>query len=268
MNQIAIFSVPRSGSTWLGQIFNSHPEVLYRFQPNMAYSFPLTLSESSTEAEIQAFFEALRLTEDPFTTARISISGKPNPQFAKTSPTTLVFKETHYLYIIDNLIRNSGTRVIGLVRSPFATMNSWIKAPKEFHPEWDLEAEWLDAPKKNLGNPRNFFGYNKWKEGALLFLELQGKYPDRFMSVQYERLLAEKLPAVESLFRFCGLSMTEQTRAFIARSESKDDAQDTYSVFRTKTNDLAWKNGLPTFITEAIMADPEFQTLNKHFCWA
>jgi hypothetical protein len=59
----------------------------------------------------------------------------------------------------------------------------------------------------------------------------------------------------------------DQTRAFIARSESKDDIQDTYSVFRTKKDDLAWKTGLPTFITKAIVADLEFQTLNKHFGW-
>jgi hypothetical protein len=267
MNQVAIFSAPRSGSTWLGQIFNSHPQVLYRFQPNMAYSFPLTLSDHSSGPEIQAFFEALRKTDDPFTTASISISGKANPAFPKTAPTTLVFKETHHLDIIENLILNSGTKVIGLVRSPFATMNSWIKAPKEFHPEWVLEEEWLHAPKKNMGNPRNFFGYNKWKEGALLFLELQRKYPDGFMLVQYERLLADKLGTVASMFSFCGLGLMDQTRAFIARSESKDDIQDTYSVFRTKKDDLAWKTGLPTFITKAIVADLEFQTLNKHFGW-
>lgn len=266
MNKVAIFSVPRSGSSWLGQNFNSHPQVVYRFQPNMAYTFPLTLSDRSTPEEIRGFYEALLATDDPFTTAKVSISGKLNPVFPKASPTTLVFKETHHLDIIDNLLQKSDTKIIGLLRSPFATLHSWTKAPREFRPDWDLAEEWRDAPKKNQGNPRNYFGYNKWKEAAQLFLRLQAAHPGRFMLMQYEKLLSKTVSTVQAAFTFCGLDLPEQTRVFIAQAESKNE-QDVYSVFRIKEKDDAWKQGLPTFVTEAIMADPGFRLLNDTFHW-
>ena len=37
MKNVAIFGVPRSGTSWLGQIFNSSPMVAYRFQPLFSY---------------------------------------------------------------------------------------------------------------------------------------------------------------------------------------------------------------------------------------
>lgn len=267
MKQVAIFSVPRSGSTWLGQIFNSHPEVLYRFQPNMAYTFPLTLGTHSTRAEIESFYKELCKTDDPFTTARISVSGKPNPAFNKTTPTTVVFKEVHYIGIVENLIRNSGTQVIGLVRSPLATLYSWSKAPREFHPDWDLQKEWMDAPRKNQDDPRNYFGYRKWKEVLQFFLRLEKQYPDRFLLLQYERLLAHTEETVENAFRFCHLEPDPQTRAFLDQAGSKDERNDTYSVFRTKKDDRAWETDLPAYIREAILGDPAFQGLNKRFQW-
>src|SRR5258707_4316970 len=32
---IFIFGAPRSGTTWLGKIFDSHPDVLYRHEPDI-----------------------------------------------------------------------------------------------------------------------------------------------------------------------------------------------------------------------------------------
>lgn len=39
MHKIAIHSVPRSGSTWLGEILNSSANVKYCFQPLFSYKF-------------------------------------------------------------------------------------------------------------------------------------------------------------------------------------------------------------------------------------
>ena len=36
---ISIHGVPRSGTSWLGQILDSSPKVRYKFQPLFSYAF-------------------------------------------------------------------------------------------------------------------------------------------------------------------------------------------------------------------------------------
>ena len=35
---VAIHGVPRSGTSWIGEIINSSPNVLYKFQPLFSYA--------------------------------------------------------------------------------------------------------------------------------------------------------------------------------------------------------------------------------------
>lgn len=266
MNKIAIFSVPRSGSTWLGQIFNSSPHVTYRFQPNFAYSFPEHLTENASRAEILNFYDRLLNTDDPFVNAEISISSRKNIQFDKQEIKALVFKETHYLHVIENLLENSDTKVIGLVRSPFATINSWLNTPKEFHPGWNIEEEWVLAPSKNKGKKENYFGYQKWKEVTDLFFRLKDQYPERFLCVSYEDLLEDTKGQIKIIFDFCQLPFTKQTETFIEQASKKNE-EDPYSVFKKKSKDDQWKTSLPNFIKKEILEDEGFKELNKVFKW-
>ena len=66
MNKIAIHSVPRSGSTWLGSIFDSCPNVKYALQPLFSYAYKDYLSLNSTSEDIQSFFEELKVSDDDF----------------------------------------------------------------------------------------------------------------------------------------------------------------------------------------------------------
>ena len=67
MDKIAIFGVPRSGTTWLSQILNSHPDVALRFQPLFSYGHKGSLCEYSSVEEIRIFFEEIFCTQDAFT---------------------------------------------------------------------------------------------------------------------------------------------------------------------------------------------------------
>lgn len=266
MNRVAIFSVPRSGSTWLGQLFNSSPTTLYKFQPNFAYSFEPRLSEHSSTKEINLFFEELIKTNDPFVNAEVSISSKKNILFKKETIDTILFKETHYLNVIENLLKKSDTKVIGLVRSPFAVINSWLKIPKEFDPSWDVKQEWKYAIEKNQNKASNFFGYNKWLEATLMFVQYQKEFGNQFIIINYDDLLKDTLAEVKRLFNFCEIHLNKQTRDFIESSKKKQD-NDAYSVFKQKTSDDQWKNELPKFIIEEIKQDKEFIALNDQFQW-
>ena len=192
MKNIAIFSVPRSGSTWLGQIFNSSPEVLYRFQPNFSYSFPPVLNRESDSDAIEQFHRDLAVCSNPFVCGELSISGKKNITFPKLNPKVLVWKETHFLFLAETLLRNSDTWVIGLVRSPLSVIASWIRIPKEFNPQWDIMTEWRLAQLKNEDRESHYFGYEKWKEATHLFEALQSEFPSRFYLLNYDELLQKK----------------------------------------------------------------------------
>ena len=54
MKRIAIHSVPRSGSSWLGQILNSSLKVCFRFQPLFSYAFKDYLNEKIKGLETKA----------------------------------------------------------------------------------------------------------------------------------------------------------------------------------------------------------------------
>ena len=267
MDKIGLFSVPRSGSSWLGEIINSSPEVSYKFQPNYAYSFPLSLKENSTALEIETFFNQLVTTQDPFVNGKLSISGqKRDFNFIKNTPKTLLFKETHYINILSHLLQITDVKIIGLVRSPFAVINSWLKIPKEFDPSWNVKEEWLNANKKNEDKVTHFFGYNKWKEATFLFLDLKKQYPKQFYLINYKDLIAETYSEIKQLFEFCDLEYTKQTETFIKQSTSSNST-DAYHVFKQKKDDMDWKKTLPDFIKDKIMADEEFSKLNQSFKW-
>lgn len=263
MKNIAILSVPRSGSTWLGQIFNSSPHVLYRFQPNFAYSFPLSLSKDSSRDEIERFHKELLKCDDPFVTGRLSISGKEPPQFLKSRYAALVWKEVHCLFLSHTLLKNSDTYVVGLIRSPLSTIASWINVPKEFDPEWSVSEEWFDAPRKNEGKQSNYFGYKKWKEVALLFERLIEEYPGRFYLLTYDNLLRQTTETVTELFQFVGLELSDQTKAFLNNSRSKSD-HDAYGVFKTRKKDDGWRTKLPMEVIQYIQEDLRGTSLEKY----
>ncbi|MDR5590577.1 sulfotransferase domain-containing protein [Christiangramia sp. SM2212] len=267
MNKVAIFSVPRSGSSWLGQILNSNENVEFKFQPNYAYSFPLELTENDSSEDINLFFEELRNTQDSFVNGKITISSKKGIEFNKKDTSCLVFKETHYINVLPNLLKKSNIKILGLIRSPFAVINSWIKIPKEFNPEWDLKEEWENASIKNSNKKSHYFGYNKWKEAAFLFLDLQEKYPDRFKIINYNSFLSSKISLTKEIYNFCGLEMSDQTLKFIEDSSTKNDADDAYSIFKRKDKDDQWSSELPQFIINQIRKDEDFKTLNKIFRW-
>jgi len=257
MQKLAIHSVPRSGSTWLGNIFNSHPEVCFRHQPLFSYAFKDFLSPVSTQKEIDLFFDSIAESADAFINQKEGIDKGFIPVFQKNKTFThCCYKEVRYHHILENLLQRSpDVKIILLIRNPLATIYSWYKAPKEFRPEkgWVLEEEWLHSSKKNLNKPEEYNGYAKWKEATLLFLEMKKQFPGRVELVQYKNLLHQTEIVVKELFDFSGLDLPEQTIAFIKESKQRD-LKDAYAVFKSKTKDDNWKD-LPEHIIDYIYND-------------
>lgn len=255
MKKIAIFGTPRSGTSWLGQIFNSHPDVALRFQPLFSYGHKGSLTEHSSSDEICTFFEEILHTQDSFASMSSEFH-KNYPSFHKSIvPTHIVFKETRYLNVIENILNQCNeVKIIGIVRNPLAVLASWFLAPKEFNPEWDLGCEWREAPSKNRNRPEEFYGFDKWKESAEAFLRFKSKFPRQFYLVRYDELNRETLDTTSKLFDFCGLKVYEQVRDFLTASKSRHDS-DPYSVFRANASDDGWQGVLPDDIVNQIKSE-------------
>ncbi|RFC33353.1 MAG: Sulfotransferase family protein [Candidatus Nitrotoga sp. SPKER] len=255
MKKIGIFGTPRSGTSWLSQILNSHPDVALRFQPLFSYGHKGSLTARSSAEEIRTFFEEILYTQDAFATMTSEMQ-KDYPIFQKTvRPTHIVFKETRYLHIIENILTQcSEVKIIGIIRNPLAVLASWVSAPKEFNPEWDINSEWRWAPSKNHNKPEEFFGFDKWKESTEAFLRFKIQFPQQFCLVRYDELNKTPLNTTKKLFDFCGLEVCDPVQKFLVDSKSRHDP-DPYSVYRANASDQRWQNILPKEITKQIMLE-------------
>lgn len=257
MQKLAIHSVPRSGSTWLGSIFDSHPDVVYKMQPLFSYAFKDYLNEESSKEQIDSFFKLIANSDDAFVN---QLEGKVKgiiPEFNKNAtPTHCCYKEVRYHYILENMLTVCPeVKTILIIRNPLAVLYSWYKAPKEFRPEkgWKFEDEWLFAPQKNLNKPEEFHGYAKWKEAAFLFQNLKQRFPNQVYLVNYQELLTNTESEIKRLFDFAGLDIAEKTKQFINESTTQNN-DDAYAVYKTKSKDDKWKN-LPEQIISYIYND-------------
>lgn len=246
MTPLAIFGCPRSGTSWLGQIFNASPAVLYRYQPLFSYEFKDWFGRHGlTERTLAEFHAALAGAASDFVLQDL----RPPKQAA---PTHLVWKEVRYHQWMAPLMALKGLRqIVYLVRPPLDVINSWYQAPKEFRAGQDIRREWLDAPSKNT-DPCEFNGLARWKRSLHLALQLRAAHGPRLQIVSYERLRADPSGQARALFEALGIAWDPAVDAFLAASTSRHDA-DAYSVFKAERAQQA----LPADIVARIRADAE-----------
>lgn len=257
MDKIAIHSVPRSGSTWLGCILNSHSKICYKYQPLFSYAFKDYLTTNSSNEEIEKFFSEITKSKDDFINQNTEIAKGIIPRFKKEEcPSHICYKEVRYHNVLENMFaKTNDIRGIFLVRNPLAVIYSWSNAPKEFRTDlgWNLEEEWMYAQSKNNGLPEEFNGYFKWKEAAKIFFKLKALYAERVMIVNYSELLYNSMFTVRSIFNFINLDIDSQTTQFLDKSKAKHN-DDPYSVFKITTEDNKWQD-LPKEIIEYVQND-------------
>lgn len=251
-----IHGVPRSGTSWLAQIFNASPSVNLKFQPLFSFAFKDYLCESSSSEEIDDFFEKINKSNDYFISMKDEIIHKNYPVFYKENKLDhLVFKHVRYHNLLENMLdKNEQIKFIFLLRNPFAVLSSWKKAPKEFNPDWNFDLEWKFAENKNEGRVEEYFGYNKWKEASRLFLYLKKKYPKRVTTIVYNVLLHKTEIEARRLFKFAEIPFSKSILDFIYDSKSKS-FKDNNSVYRIKKKDDSWKRVINSNIQNIIEND-------------
>ena len=249
---VVVAGVARSGTSWLGQILDSSPKVVYKFQPLFSYEFKGYLTHNSVKEEYENFFESLYKSNDDFLTQKDKRLSGQYPIFKKNNPDVLVFKENRYQYLFPKMISIiADLKFIGIIRHPCAVMNSWLKSPKEFPQDADIDLEWRFGACKNLGREEEFFGFYKWREIANLYLDLKDKFPDQVLILSYNDLVTNTGRETDKLFSFTGLEVTEQTLDFL-KSCNSNHIETPYSVYRNKAVKDKWLQELPQKIANEI----------------
>lgn len=259
---VYIGGVARSGTSWLGQIFNSSPIVKFRFQPLFSYEFRDRISEDSDDEEYQKFYDDLFNSDSDFLTQKDKILKGVYPRFDKGNEKILVFKENRFQSFIEPMLRKSANLCfVGIIRNPNATLNSWSQNEKEFPPGSQLTKEWRFANCKNKGN-EDYFGYYKWKEVANLYLDLKEKFGKRVHIIHYDKFVENTEEQVQILFKNLKIPYTSQTDIFLKKSkEGLDNSY--YSVFKGKKDKLSWKTNFPLYISEQIEEDLKSTRLER-----
>jgi Sulfotransferase domain len=158
----AIVGPPRSGTTWLGALVDSSPEVIYRFEPfhrlsvsnqKVGETLCKLKSQAIREADVRALY-FLICPAHPLTNKAPFFDDKSYPlrtfgrrqlwPLARLAPPArslyrvtyspqpgppLVFKEVTFVLPLRNLVKRTSVPVAYLVRHPCATVLSALSAP-------------------------------------------------------------------------------------------------------------------------------------------
>ncbi|MBB5336849.1 sulfotransferase [Pectinatus brassicae] len=266
---VALYGVPRSGTSWVGEILDSCPKVIYKFQPLFSYAFKNYIKPESKESDINKFFHELYNKKDDFLDQKDKREKGTYPRFENKNekPDVLVYKEARYLYTIPIILKLiDNIKMIFIVRNPYDTLESWINAPLEYNAQWNIQDEWEFAQSKNEFLPENYYGYYKWKESIMLFSKMKQLYPNKVKIINYEKLEKQAEDVTKNMFSFLEFPYTGQTEEFLRLSQSKS-VDDPYGVYRKKGEIRKRRIYLPADIKLKIEKDLEkffeYQQLNK-----
>lgn len=224
--------MPRSGTSWLGQIFASHPDTRFKLDPLFSYAFKDSLDAESSGADWRELFANAYSTADEYMDQDFLRRDGLVPTFDKSpDPSWLVIKAVRRHQLIRNLLEIvDDLRVVLLVRDPRAMIASWLQHPREFPDGADPRTEWRSGSCRKTSE-NEFWGFDDWLWVTKEFEEISSDSPDRAYLLRYEDLLGDTRTAVESLFSWCGLDLDPQTTDFLTAGTVHDSRG--WSVFKS-----------------------------------
>lgn len=260
--------MPRSGTSWLSQIFDSHAKVRFRLAPLFSYAFKDYVNEQSSQSEWLEFFKKVNKHEgDEFMEQLYRKRAGEYPVFNTKAdqPSFLVIKETRYHNLTTRILELlPEVKFVFLIRNPCAAIYSWLSTPREFPQKDDPMEYWRNGMNRKTG-PEEFWGFDDWVKLTEMYTELMEKYPERVFIQRYEDLVREPLGATRNMFQFTGLGeVPKQSIEFLVQSHSTNKAG-AYAVFKRQEEVLEkWKTGLPHEIRSEIKRELEGTKFEKY----
>lgn len=261
---IVIIGMPRSGTSWLGQIVDSCPDVRYRLSPLFSYAFKNAVDEHSGIEDYKKVFHGAYLSNDEFMcqTQRRVWGRYPTFALKLEDPQFLAMKMTRFhnlLRTMINLFEN--LKMVAIVRHPCGAINSWLTTPEEFPKDADPMKEWRYGHCRKTG-PEEFWGFEDWKNVTRLHMSLERQFPHQFIIQRYEALVENCVEETKKFFDFLGLEYTQQTESFLKSSRSTHN-NDSYAVFKDPKVKDRWRWELNEQIQEEIILEVENSELRR-----
>jgi hypothetical protein len=256
---VLILSLPRSGSSWIGAVLGSSPDVAYLREPLTQSN----LMSGVTERTV-IHIEPDKLPEDYKRYADNAFSGLPifgkgvvvDPRqwvLTRRRKKRLIIKEVNPL-ACRWLIRSYKPRIIFLVRHPAAVALSYAKMGwtgvniRKTIPDNVFMTE---SPLKEWKNQLSDTSEDYWDrmgawQGAILRLTLRelSSYRDCKI-VKYETMCRNAVEVFTDLFDFAGLSWNEQIKKTVLEKSSGGDRNRLYETSRDSMRMIdAWRSEL------------------------
>lgn len=269
-NVISIHGAPRSGTTWLAELLSLHPNATLRYQPFFSYEFKNKIDTNSTNDEVLQTLEHIFNTEDPFVLQQgIHRMGQGLKGPEKQTPCLMIMKSVRYHELIKPILKSDQrSKVIGIVRHPGAVINSWLKMPREFEEGWHVPSEWCSGLAKNKRDKSEYWGFERWIELTNTFLQLEKEYPNRFLIVQYERLVDRLATEMIDILEWSGYQASEEILLAASSSQLSENINHNYDVIKSPSVKDRWRNELDSEIKTQI--ERRLNELNqfKRFNWS
>lgn len=248
--------MPRSGTTWLSQIFASSPDVRLKFCPLFSYDFKNALNENSSAEEWARLFSEVYHRNSEFLDQDHLRKHGLVPVFKerRENPGHLIIKSNRFHNLIPYLLKlNTGIRIVHIVRHPCATIHSWLSDPDEFPRDANPGSEWRTG-KCRKGAPGEFWGFDDWKMVTKQALKLTQQYPDRHRIIRYEDLVKKTQLLTRELFEFLQISYDKQTDDFITLCHSSH-SEHKHSVFKNPRLRDRWEELLDPAIVSTCLRE-------------
>lgn len=273
---ILIISNARSGSSFLGQIFNNHPEVFYIYEPLITFQVTSmsnsTLYEQSAarllrdifncrfkqQTEFLSFMSHMQLNR--FSSRALTSPYCKNITSAKDNRTFVYCKDLDPLITSLSCSLHSHTVVKVLThRLPFLDVNRLqllfaqnrgklkiihlMRDPRAVIASMDRVGWSLDRTAVNTAT-KNFSLFTSLVQKfcsrtiqTLRFALLaEGKFPDRYRLLRYEDLVRLPLNVSQKLFDFTGIPTSDQVKNYLMNGTHSRDRRNNHEYGTLRSN--------------------------------
>lgn len=264
MKTICLMGMPRSGTSWLSQIFDSCPNVRFKLDPLFSYAFKDQMNEKSSKEDWNRFWQDVYHRRDDFLdqTEKRALGHYPTFNIKNPLSQTLVIKSTRYHHLIPSMLKKNICKFVYIIRNPCGAINSWLKSPGEFPKDANILAEWKAGLCRKTSQ-EEYWGFDDWCSTTLQAISYQQQYPKNFYILRYEDLIEQPINKSKEMFHFCDLPYTEQTNAFLTECH-KQHISDQYAVYKSKHTKNAWKKELHPHIINEIYNAINNSILSKY----